>query len=458
MVGRQTDGRVLLVAYHFGSAGTGAFRWNETVRHLTASRWEFDVITRAGPNAATGPSNGSGNARIRVFPVPEPAWPVAVVNAPVDWARRAARLVRPRRRPAAPASDLRAEAVVERWPRVHLGRRERLVRDSVSAGRLLGEWIWTRRAARLAARLLRRGDYSALIVSTPPHTVQLAGAWLARRFDVPYLADYRDPWDFGVPKTDYGSHPAQRQLGRRYERFTMRRARLVICNTEPAREAVDRLYGLDGRTVAIPNGYDALARVDRPDRDLFRVVYAGCLYPYHEARALLGACERFRARVGPVERRLRLEFMGAGHSYRGMPIQALATLYGLGDCFVSHEAGTRDDALRLQQSAAVLVLFDHFHGLSVPTKFYDYAQLFGTPLAIGSPDGALARAAGRVGVRVYEPGDAAGLDAALDAAYRRWTDFRYDAPTDPAGAFDRRHQSARLRQLLEGLGAAPDAE
>jgi len=46
MDGRQSQGRVLLIANCFGEADTGAFRWNEMARHLAASGWDFDVITR----------------------------------------------------------------------------------------------------------------------------------------------------------------------------------------------------------------------------------------------------------------------------------------------------------------------------------------------------------------------------------------------------------------------------
>jgi len=457
MVGREAKGRVLLVAYFFGDAGTGAFRWNEMTRQLAASGWGFDVIMRGG-GAAAAHGETTGAPGVRVFPVAEPRWPSRLVGAPLEWARAARHRLRRAggaARAAAP-QRARAEPVVARWPRVRVRLGQRVLRALQSAGRLGGELIWTWRAARLGARLLRAGPYRAVIVSTPPHAAQLAGARLARRFGVPFVADYRDPWYFGLPRSDYASHPTQILLGRMYEGAVMRRARLVLCCAEGARQAAERLYDLNGRTVTLPNGYDAEPPVPRPDRDVFRVVYAGALYPYHEVRALLGACERFRARVGPGETRFRLEFMGAGHAFRGIPIAQLAAGYELADCFVDHGPGERAEALRLQQSAAVLVMFDHFHGLSVPTKFYDYAQLYGAPLAIGSPEGNLAGMAARVHVRVYEPTDAAGLDAAMDAAYERWSTYAYETPTDAAGIFDRRHQSARLGELLARL-AAPQA-
>lgn len=457
MAGRETKGRVLLVAYFFGDAGTGAFRWNEMTRHLTPAGWEFDVITRRRAGASAG-EDTSARTGVRVFPVTEPGWPVRLASAPFAWAKAIKHRLR-RRGPARAATPrpVRPEPIVERWPRVQVRFGQRLVRAIQSAGRLVGELIWTWRATGVARRLLRGGAYRAVIVSTPPHAAQLAGSRLARRFGVPFVADWRDPWYFGLPSSDYASHPTQILLGRLCERSVMRRTSLALFCAEGSRQAAERLYRLNGRTATLRNGYDVEPPVPRPDRETFCVVYAGALYPYHEVRALLGACQRFRARHGTAAVPLRLEFMGAGHAFRGIPIARLAEGYGLGDCLIEHGPGDRADALRLQQSAAVLVMFDHFHGLSVPTKFYDYVQLYGAPLAIGSPEGNLAQIAAQVNVRVYEPTDAAGLDAAMDAAYARWTAYAYDAPTDAAGIFDRRHQSARLDELLSGLEPATQA-
>ena len=451
MAGRETKGRVLLVAYFFGDAGTGAFRWNEMTRHLMPVGWAFDVITRERGGTPAG-GDTTAPSGVRVFAVAEPRWPVRLTNAPFEWAKAIKRrLRRPAPDRATSPRPVRPEPIVERWPRVHVRFGQRLVRAIQSAGRLVGELIWTWRATRVGTRLLRGGTYRAVIVSTPPHAAQLAGARLARRFGIPLVADWRDPWYFGLPSSDYASHPTQILLGRLCERSIMQRTSLALFCAEGSRQAAERLYRLNGRTVTLRNGYDVDPPVPRPDREAFRIVYAGALYPYHEVRALLGACQRFRARHQTDAVPLRLEFMGAGHAFRGIPIARLAEGYGLADCLLEHGPGDRADALRLQQAAAVLVMFDHFHGLSVPTKFYDYVQLYGTPLAIGSPDGNLAQIATQVNVRVYEPTDAAGLDAAMDAAYARWTAYAYDAPTDAAGIFDRRHQSARLAELLSGL-------
>ncbi len=68
---------------------------------------------------------------------------------------------------------------------------------------------------------------------------------------------------------------------------------------------------------------------------------------------------------------------------------------------------------------------------------------------IGGKSGALAEQAAKIGLSVIDPSDTPALDDALDAAYERWREYRYDQPADPTGVFDRRHQTRKMLELLE---------
>jgi glycosyltransferase involved in cell wall biosynthesis len=297
--------------------------------------------------------------------------------------------------------------------------------------------------------LARRHDYQVIIVSSPPHAAQLVGARLSRKLRIPYVADYRDPWTFGIPPEPYLRHPVHRRVEARYESSAMKRASLVVCNTSRQQKALDEAYEGQGiRTTAVPNGYDRLPAVSKPDRERFRIVYAGALYPYHNVRALMAACGRLRLRSGLSDEHFKIEFMGR---FGRAPLATLADEHGLASCFRIHPRGTRQQALELQQSAAVLVSFDHWHGLSVPMKFYDYAQMYGDLLLLCFPDGALVQAAEAIGLKACDPGNATELDEKLDAALARWREYRFDDPADREGVYDRTRQNDRMEQLLDAI-------
>ncbi len=141
--------------------------------------------------------------------------------------------------------------------------------------------------------------------------------------------------------------------------------------------------------------------------------------------------------------------MGPDATYRGIPLIDVAREYGLADHTRIHARSSRRNALQLQQAAAVLVVFDHFHGLAVPAKFYDCTQMYATLLLFGPPDGALAEAARRVGAAVCSASDSAPIDAVLDVAYERWRSYAFETPADVHGIFARQRQSRRMLKVLD---------
>jgi hypothetical protein len=267
--------------------------------------------------------------------------------------------------------------------------------------------------------------------------------------------DFRDSWALGHSDTTAYTI-IDRLLGPKFERDVIRKAQLVLFNTERARSAADALFPAhSSRTAALPNGYDPLPSIARPDSNRFRVVFSGWLYPFMDIRPVFVGCRRLLARglLSPDE--LSIEFMGCDHAYGGSTLEAVAGMYGLEKSFTLHPRAARDEALRLQQAASILLVFDYPHTLAVPTKFYDHAQLYGTMLLVGNPKGALADAARAVELPVFAPFDTLGIEGWLETAVHRWRGTGFVDQADKNGIFDRKHQSRRLIEMLEALPAAP---
>jgi hypothetical protein len=440
--------RVLLIDYHFGTRGaTGGARWRAMASHLVDEGWRFDVITvaPAGPGVPRGEEPAEG---VRMFRVAPPR----LVERAVTRLGALRRRVRGSSRAWVPPEGSGPVPSGVASPPGWYARGA----AAVNAVRITSvEWGWARRAQRLGRDLARRGPYDAVVVSSPPHLTQLAGAALTRACGIPYVADFRDPWVFGRPEK-HDVNLLANPLGGVYEGPTLRRAARVVCNTEHARRAVAAIYpALAERVVAVPNGYDANGQAPgTPDPRCFRVVFTGWLYRIMDPACVLAAVGRLRRRAGLDPSSLAVEFMGCAETHGGVPLVSLAAKHGLGGCFRVLPRGSPDQARRLQAAAAVLVAFDASTQLAMPTKFYDYARSCGTMLLIGFPDGALAAAAGAIGVRVYHAADAPGIDAALDEALRRWRAGDLRRPLDAGGVFDRRRQSQRMHDLLLGLQGA----
>ena len=446
--------RLLLVSYHFGpGCDTGGLRWNAMAEHLASAGWHVDVIAAARLGMDEPYDFRPG---VHVRPVPVPTGLDRAVKAIANIKRGIAG----RHRGGSAATDQPGESGPPSPagpPRVR-GAGARLYSELMGNLDVVTQWRseagWARRAARAGLEIARRNGAPVVVaVSSPPLTTQLAGVRLARSLGVPYLADFRDPWGFKHPDA-VQSRLLDRALSARAQRQVFGAASLVVCNTARAAEAAT-LHNprLAVRAVAVPNGYDLRDRIGRPDPAAFRVAFVGWLYDFMDPAPLLEACARLRERERLES--LRVEFVGTDPAPRGVSLRARARDLGLEPYFEHRPRVSREEALRIQDRAAVQVVFDALGPLQVPMKFYDGVQMYGDLLLIGQQDSALGDAGAKVGLSVCSPADPAALDAALARGLARWRAGDYARPLDQDGSFSRVKTSERMRELLERLSGAP---
>src|SRR5262249_9396342 len=161
-------------------------------------------------------------------------------------------------------------------------------------------------AARLiAARASGAARFDAVLSTSPPDSVHLAALSLRRRFPLPWVADFRDPWMglwFRRPPT--GWHRARHEA---LEAQVLAGAALVIAASDTHARSLERRRGGSSsgpRAVAhLPNGFEpgvgargadaeaaakaagdeAAARAGEP----FTLVYTGTLSLVPDASVLL---------------------------------------------------------------------------------------------------------------------------------------------------------------------------
>lgn len=445
--------RILLVSYHFGPAcGTGGFRWNEMTAGLVERGWTFDVLTLARPGVVpSGNPTEAPQLPVEVFPVPASSAP----DHALDSLKSAARGIR--RRSArdgavVPVATVRLEDVAVWTPGDSESLRVRTAKALQGLAGFAAESIWCRRAAAAGRSLMKSRRYDAIVVSSPPHFTQTVGVRLARRSGVPLVSDFRDPWVAGLGPLLPFVNATTRVVAGFHEPRVLRAADVVVYNTEAARTRSLEVFGSRVRRAeVVANGSDGPPLEMRPDSEVFRIVFAGWLYPYMDVRSLLRGAARLAASRSIPADKLRIEFLGTGPEFGGVQIRDIADACGIGASTHVLPRIPRDEAIRSQAGAAVLAAFSYPHGLAVVMKFYDYVRMRGDLLLIGPTTGALAQAAAKVGSHVVEPYDDAGIDAVLDKAYNRWLAGDYERAIDQDGIFSRKHRIAEMDAILCSL-------
>lgn len=322
---------------------------------------------------------------------------------------------------------------------------------------------WSQAAARLAAKQIELRNVDALWTTSSPESAHVAGLALKRRFGIPWIADFRDPW---VGRATY--HPPTSWHDARHralERAVVEAAdRITVVSEAMASLYRERYPGIAGdRIVTLPNGVDsddwrraesvAADAAGEADRDRFVLLHAGQLAHRPTVRTLLGAARRVINADPAALAQLRLRFLGGNEELVRREWDAM----GLGENVEMLPSRPHLEALAAMRRAQALVLLGHGGGadaLLYTGKIYEYLTSGRPVLGIldHGPAAELIHDSGSGSV--CSSGDAACAAEVIGrwiAAWRRGESLGVRPPAPLAASWERRNIAARAADLLTNL-------
>ncbi len=430
--------RVLLLTYYFPpSGGSGVQRILKFAKYLPEFGWQPTVLT-VRPDRAAYPDLDSTLAS----DVPSS---VKVVRT-FSWD------------PFSVYARLRG---IRREDTIGIG----FVKDSADAARLqkFGLWLranvfvpdarigWVPFAVRAGGRLLRTGEYTAILSTGPPHSVHLVGYRLHRRFNVPWIVDMRDPWSDIMYNRKLPRSSFARRIDERLERRVLESARAVVTVSASVLKGLLTKAPIEVAAV-IANGYDpadVVRGVTAPrKKDEFVIAHVGTLTSLQHSPALVRALVdlehdmNFVVRfVGHVDQSIVAAYREAGLSDRVTIIP-----------YVSHP-----DAIAHMQAADLLAVSVGFGDYSlgiVPAKTFEYLAVGKPVLGIGLTQGDLSHILSKTGGGAFFSYD--DVDGIKKYIWQQAARVRRGLPPERADAkalmaFDRRSLTGRLARILDSL-------
>lgn len=245
-LGRKKRRRLLIIAYRYPpNPAIGARRPGKLAKYLTDFGWEPIIVTDCNPSWKQRNVSGS---------VKQPTLTRKLaLNAPgmgriVRWLGRCK------------ANDLCWMIWRPEWYAYH----------------------WSQLAKKLAEHLCRSHGIDAIWTTAPPFTSHLIGLYLKQRLDLPWIADYRDPWTTAIVR----SWPTKWhfRMEERWESSVVRWADAVTCVTPTACQKLSQKFPEDATKVHfLSNGYDPEdypPSTELPRYDILHIGYAGTLAPW----------------------------------------------------------------------------------------------------------------------------------------------------------------------------------
>jgi glycosyltransferase involved in cell wall biosynthesis len=310
--------------------------------------------------------------------------------------------------------------------------------------------VWLPFARRAAHRAVREQRPDAILSSGPPHWAHLLGLSLQKRYRLPWIADFRDPWIATAER------PGRLGVFGRWERFweqrVLRKADAILANAPNARIAFQEAYpDVRHKVLDLPNGYDPERFPVSPPTPgpVCRIVHAGQLYAGREPHVLLDALQGAQC-----AKPFRVEFLGRTTYDKGADFAADLARRGLEGVVVGTGQLPYAQALEAMCQADVLLLIDNpGRRVGVPAKLYEYLGAGRPILALAEPDGDVAEVLRASGApyRLASPSRPEEVRQALVEMVEAVGQGTVGAPAPERLAFTREHLAERLADILDGL-------
>ncbi len=418
--------KVLIITYYWPPAGgSGVQRWLYFVKYLRDYGWEPVVYTPQNPDFDLQDESLVAEVPAGIEVIKRPIWePYSLYNK--FFGKKSGR-----------------QQGVVRQPSSWLGRLALWVRANllVPDPRI----FWVRPSVAFLSRYIRQQQVDALVTSGPPHSMHLIGRELHRRLQVPWLADFRDPWSEWDVNDWLQMGQAARRSQRRLEHGVLTDANLVTTVSPTLCAALTRLGGK--RVATINNGFDLELPQDNTPPDKFRLAHVGLINRYYNPEKLWQVLDERCAREPEFANHLEVHLAG---TVEQAILDSLNRLPILKDKVVYHGYLSHEQVKNLYEQSFVLLLpiRDNDNGRWIlPGKMYEYL-VYGRPiLAVGpvqSDASDLLQQTGHQPCLAYD--DKQGLAAFID---RAWQDYRQGVPRMDRAAIMPYHRS-RLTEKLAG--------
>ena len=276
---------------------------------------------------------------------------------------------------------------------------------------------WNKFAIKEACRLIDQGEIKHIITTSPPHSSQLIGLELKKRYpSITWLADLRDPWtDIYYYDSFYHTAPAKK-IDKKFEQEVLLTADKIITVGKSLKNSFcEKVPGIEGKIEVITNGYDEddFSVITPSKPELFTISYIGTLSDSYPVDSFVNAIENL-ARKGY---KIRLRFVGAVSSgKRDLIVSKAGNIITEFIPYVNHEAAIR---YMMESSLLLLIIPDHKSNKSIITgKLFEYLASAIPILCIGPKDGDAADIIGRTSHgRCAESNDPEGITNIIDEYY-----------------------------------------
>ncbi|MFH1597609.1 MAG: glycosyltransferase [Patescibacteria group bacterium] len=312
---------------------------------------------------------------------------------------------------------------------------------------------WLLPGYRTAKKIIKKDNIKVIYSTSGAHTAHLIALRLKNKFNLPWVADFRDEWTLN-PFKKYLT-PWHKKKHQRLEKEVLQTADQVISVSEMITDDLAKIAGSNPeKFITITNGYDS---ADFPEQqnnsrtNKFIVTYTGTIYDQQSPDNFLKAVEELLAEEKIDREKLKVRFIGTISNQKfinlAQPIKKVVDFVG----YQNHQYIIS----ALQQSSVQLLYISNERGAGCYTgKIFEYLATKQPILAIVPLDGLAAKLIQKTKTGlVADPDHVDQIKNQLLKLYQAWlNDETLFSPDQTLiKYYDRRQLTKRLADVFQSI-------
>ncbi len=314
---------------------------------------------------------------------------------------------------------------------------------------------WYKSAVKDIRKILGEEKIDIIYSSSYPYTVHLIALEIKKRTNLPWVADFRDPWTENVFMTK-GHSEKRKKKELLLEEEVMKYADAVIMVSEPATEIYKNKYPQYANKIkTITNGFDRqdFAKIAEVKEDKFTICYSGILTEGQDLQTLIMALEKLFDTYKEAKQRVKLKFIGLViDQYKDMLMNS-----SIKDIVEMLPYMPHDDVIQHMKSAQVnlLILVDKEESRGVFSgKIFDYIGAEKPILGIMPDNGVASNLImdNKIG-KSFNHGEVDDVFQFIKEEYEKWLNNENTNTNsmEKCDEFDRKNLTKKLVDILQDI-------
>jgi Glycosyl transferases group 1 len=311
---------------------------------------------------------------------------------------------------------------------------------------------WKSAALELADKIIEENNISAVFSTAPPYTDFLIAEEIRKKYQLPYVVDYRDSWVDN--EFNFYATPFHKLYSIGLERNILNKANKAFVITRHTKEKIISRYRMLSHddVMILPHGYDKddfeVHRNVKPDPKKFVITHSGVFQDSRTPKYFLEAVAKFIENNKEAREKLQLRFVGVMRKNH----LKLIKKFGLKHNTILTGYLNHSDSVRNLMESDLLWLMQ-FDNVRSPGKLYEY---FGArkPILACLPEGEMRQLALESKAAIAtDPKNVTEIRNALNSCFKLWKTGNLPKPNEEfVQKYDRQKLTGILSREL-GLAA-----